>query len=190
MVYRAVGGCGVNNRVAVVIKDLHLPISEEDAVLVLYKKGFMLLKVDMIKCARQCINSSRYRRGARPSEAPGFVDCSSFTKWLYGKRGIWLPRRSIQQSEMGEAVGLKNVIEGHVGIVTAEKTIIHAANSKQHVIETPIDDFVGENKFRCARRYMPKNSKVLTLQTPFMREVETSDDVRWIILQTLPGFSL
>src|SRR3989338_7221928 len=118
MVYRAVGGCGVNNRVAVVIKDLHLPISEEDAVLVLYKKGFMLLKVDMIKCARQCINSSRYRRGARPSEAPGFVDCSSFTKWLYGKRGIWLPRRSIQQSEMGEAVGLKNVIEVDLIFVT------------------------------------------------------------------------
>lgn len=202
MEYRAVG-----NRCAVILDSLHLPISRKEILTALKDKDFALVEVDIISLARQCIATSRYRRGARPSEAPAIVDCSSFIKWLYGQRGIWLPRRSIQQRELGEAVNLDELVAGdvvfvsgwidyyqddpvdgvgHVGIATGDRTIIHAANKKAGIIESPLEKFVGKNEFRGARRYLPRNAEVLTFETPGKREVEIADDFRWIILQSLP----
>jgi cell wall-associated NlpC family hydrolase len=202
MEYRAVG-----NRVAVSLDSLHLPISHEETLAMLTKKDFTLVEVDIIALARQCIGVSQYRRGANPSEAPVIVDCSSFMKWLYAQRGIWLPRRSIQQREYGKVVNLNELVAGdlvfasgrisyhhhdpadgvgHVGIATDDGTIIHAANKKANVIETLLDEFVGKTKFRGARRYIPKDVNVLTFETPADRYVEIADDLRWIIQQSLP----
>ena len=75
---------------------------------------------------------------------------------------------------------------GHVGIATENNTVIHAGNSKVGVVETSLDKFVGKNKFRGARRYIPKNCEITTLETPVGREVEIADDIRWIVLQSLP----
>ena len=203
MEYRAVG-----SRCAVILDSLHLPISREEALAILNHKGFVLVEVDIIALARQCIGISQYRRGARPSEAPLVVDCSSFIKWLYAQRGIWLPRRSIQQRELGEVVNLDELVAGdavfisgridyyhddpangvgHVGIATGYGTVVHAADRKVNVVESPLDKFVGEAKFRGARRYIPQNVEVLTFETPLNREVEVADDIKWIILQQLPG---
>ena len=202
MEYRAVG-----NRCAVILDSLHLPISREETLITLSHKGFTLIEVDIITLARQCIGTSQYRRGAKPSEAPAIVDCSSFMKWLYAMRGIWLPRRSIQQRELGEAINLDELVAGdvvfvsgwidyyhddpangvgHVGIATGDGTAIHAADRKANVVETPLDKFVGKTKFRGARRYIPKDVEILTFETPLNREVEIADDIRWIILQSLP----
>lgn len=201
MEYRAVG-----NRIAVDLNTLGLPISHHEALRILYDKGFKIIEVDLISLARQCIGRSRYCRGVRPSEAPAIIDCSSFVKWLYGMRGIWLPRRSIQQRELGEAVGLDKLIAGdlifvsgwvnyydddpangvgHVGIATGDNTVIHAANKKVNVVESALDKFVGKNKFRGARRYVPKDQEIITLEFPAERELEIVDDIKWIILQTL-----
>lgn len=202
MEYRA-----VENRCAVILDSLRLPISREDTLTTLSRKGFVLVEVDIIGLARQCVSTSQYRRGAGSSEAPAIVDCSSFIKWLYAQRGIWLPRRSIQQRELGEAVDLDKIVAGdvvfvsgwidyyhddptngvgHVGIATGVGTVVHAANRKVNVAETPLDKFVGKTKFRGARRYIPKDVEVLTLKTPAEREVEIADDIRWIVLQSLP----
>lgn len=201
MQYRA-----VENRCAAVLDSFRLPISHEEILAILKRNGFGAVAVDVLSLARQCICTSQYRRGARLYEAPGVVDCSSLIKWLYAKRGIWLPRRSIQQREFGEPVNLNEVIAGdvvfvsgkidyydenpadgvgHVGVATGEGTIIHAANSRVNVIESSITSFAGENKFRGARRYIPKDAEVITFETPPKRDVETADDIRWIVLQSL-----
>jgi len=201
MEYRAVG-----NRCAVNLDSLLLPVSRNEAICVLGKKGFRIVQVDIVLLARQCVGASRYRRGARLFEAPAVVDCSSFVKWLYAQRGIWLPRRSVQQRELGEEVALAEIVPGdlvfasgridyyrdnpqdgvgHVGIATGDKTVIHAANSREHVIENPLAAFAEEKKFRGVRRYIANGADVLTLETPAGREVEVADDIRWIILQTL-----
>lgn len=202
MEYRAVG-----NRCAVILNSLCLPSSREETLNMLNHKGFALVEVDIVALARQCVGTSQYRRGARLFEAPVIVDCSSFIKWLYAQRGIWLPRRSIQQRELGEAVNLDELVAGdvvfvsgwidyyyddpangvgHVGIATGDGTVVHAADRKANVVETPLDKFVGKTKFRGARRYVSKDVEVLTLETPLNREVEIADDIRWIILQSLP----
>src|SRR3989344_7566935 len=201
MEYRAVG-----NRCAVALNSLRLPVSRKETLTILGNKGFALIEVDIIALARQCIGTSQYRRGARLFEAPVIVDCSSFIKWLYARRGIWLPRRSIQQRKLGESINLGELVAGdvvfvsgridyyyddpsdgvgHVGICTGDGTIIHAADSKINVVETSIEEFVGKNKFRGARRYVPKGTEVFTLETPFHRQVEIADDIRWIILQSV-----
>lgn len=197
---------GVGNRCAVDLNSLRLPISREMALSILTSKNFRILTCDSITLARSCIGISRYRRGARLCEAPQVVDCSSFVKWIYGQRGVWLPRRSIQQRELGEAIGLDEVIAGdivfvsgrtdyffndpadgvgHVGIVTGDNTVIHAANRKVGIIESSIQKFVDKDKFRGARRYIPKDKEVITLEVPIEREVEIADDIRWIVLQSL-----
>lgn len=201
MEYRAVG-----NRCAVDINALGLPISNAQVLSILVGQGFKVIEVDLIVLARQCVDGSLYRRGARPTEAPGVVDCSSLTKWLYGQRGICLPRRSIQQRELGQVINSDELVVGdlifvsglidyyyhdpadgvgHVGIVTADGSIIHAANKKANVVEVPLDKFIDKNGFRGARRYFPKEGEVLTLETPPEREVEIADDIKWIVLQTL-----
>lgn len=202
MQYRA-----VSNRCAVHLPWLNLPISDTEALEILESKGFSVLDVDLIKLARGCIHTSTYRRGAKPSEAPTVVDCSSFIKWLYGQRGIWLPRRSIQQRELGtpvpiDDVGVGDVVfvsgrvnyydtdpedgVGHVGIATRENTIIHAASPDVHVVESSFASFIGKAEFRGVRRYIPIDKCVLTLETPPERCVEIADDLRWIVLQSLP----
>lgn len=201
MEYRATG-----NRCAIVLSSLNLPISNYETLKILEKKGFEKIEVDIIELARQCIGKSEYQRGVKISEAPAVLDCSSFMKYLYAQLGIWIPRRSIQQRELGEVIKLEKVQAGdlifvsgyidyyinnpldgvgHVGIVTNTNTVIHAANKKNGIIESSINNFIGENKFRGARRYIPNGINVTTLIIPSNRDVEFSDDLRWIVLQNL-----
>ena len=202
MEYRA-----VNNRCALILDSMNLPISHQEALEILAKKKFKILEIDLIRLARQCIQTSIYRRGAKLSEAPAVVDCSSFMKWLYAQCGIWLPRRSIQQREYGETIPLHEIIRndlifvsghinyyydnpangiGHVGIFTGEGTVIHAANKRLGVIETSLQNFTDEEKFRGVCRYIPRKLSTLIMETPLDLNVETADDIKWIILQSLP----
>lgn len=183
-----------------------LPMPERDVMRILSLEGFREVEVDLVARARSRIGASRYRRGARMVEAPGVVDCSSFVKWLYAERGIWIPRRSIQQRKTGvevppdecragDLVFSRGALErrdgdadgvGHVALATGEGTVIHAANTGAGVIESPLEGLTADGVFRGIRRIIPSGSRVVTLSCPMSWEVETSDDVRWIILQSLP----
>ncbi len=200
--YRAVG-----NRCAVELDSLELPLSHDEILKRLQEEGFNLIHVDIISLARRCVVTSSYERGAPLFKAPTVMDCSSFIKWLYGQRGIWLPRRSIQQREMGEKVEMKSMIAGdvifttgiknyhftdpadgvgHVGIYAGEGTVVQAVNKKFNIKESSLERFLSDCEFRGVRRYIPQGKVVLTFETPLRREIETSDDLRWIIFQSLP----
>ena len=193
-----------NSRCAIILKNLE-PIPEETIITILQKRGLEIIDIDIISIARKCIGESKYLRGAKLSQAPNFFDCSSFVKWLYSYKGVWLPRRSIQQRQLGEVVEINQLTAGdvvfssgrinyyledqtdsvgHEGIYTGQGTIIHAANAKSGIIESPIEKFIGKN-FRGARRYFPKDKKAITCQIPAELEIEGDDDIKWIILQSL-----
>jgi len=117
-----------------------------------------------------------------------------------------LPRRTIQQREIGNSIELSHLTAGdllfvtgytkyfidnssddvgHVAIATGEGNIIHAIYRSigKGIFEHSIDFFLNVKEFRGARRVI--SSKIVTFITPPNREVETSDDVKWIILQNL-----
>lgn len=194
----------VENRVGLFLEDLNLPFGEVELNSRLHVKGFKKVEVNLLSLAKFCITSSVYKRGAKASLAPSVVDCSSFVKWLYGMKGVWLPRRTIQQREMGKKVYLNELVEGdlvfttgrinyfhsdpedgvgHVGIYTGNGSVIHAANSKKHVMEVSLEKFAPMYDFRGARRYIPLGRNFVTLICPEEREVECADDVRWVLLQ-------
>lgn len=199
MHYRTVG-----NRCAVHFQDLHLPVSDQDALRILERIGIRSVEVDLIAIARSIVGKATYKRGAHTEDAPHTFDCSSFIKWLYCQKGIWLPRRSIQQREFGDHVVSKNMQAGdlvftsgrinyyhndpddgvgHVGIATNNNTVIHAASTRRGIIESPYSAFVRKG-LRGIKRIIPLHKKVYTLEFS-KRDIEWSDDVRWIILQHL-----
>ncbi len=162
--------------------------------------------------ARSLVGRVTYRRGVRFREASRIVDCSSFVKWIYGQRGIWIPRRSIQQlwyhgnsgyriecieelcaGDLVFASGFRDYYEdgaaggvGHVGLVTDTATVIHAANRSVGVIESPLAAYTAHDCFRGGRRLAPHDWDVVTLQLPPHRDVECTDDFRWMLYQQLP----
>lgn len=199
----------VHDRCSVDFSSLSLPFSQEEAITRLAAKGCRVLKTEtIVQIARSCIGVSRYRRGARMAEAPHIFDCSSFVKWLYGQQGIWLPRRTIQQIHCGTTIDLPAVAAndvifttgainyyhqdpaqgvGHAGIATGEGTVIHAANAKAGVVETSLEPFLFPRgtKLRGIRRYIINAACTVVLKTPPSLEVESSDDLYWILLSSL-----
>lgn len=177
----------------------------ERAAAVLESKGFRRLEVDLLALARSCIGSSRFVKRVNPAFAPEAVNCSSFTRWLFGQRGIWLPRLCVQQRPMGRAVGPQEASAGdllfttahfnlyaddpsdgvgHVGIVTERRTVIHAKGRKSGVVEEGLDKFLAPEKFRGLRRLIEPGHDVRTFEIPPSAFVETSDDIRWMVIRS------
>ncbi len=53
-----------------------------------------------------------YKFGAKSSEAPRLMDCSSFTQYVFKQHGVTLPRDSRQQSSVGTRVAKSQMIAG------------------------------------------------------------------------------
>lgn len=198
----------VGNRCAINPNDWGLTVSREKVFSILRQLKFEIIgPPDIVGTARSLIGKAKYCRAARPSEAPDKVDCTSMIKWVYGQWGIWLPRRSVQQREFGQQICFRDLRPGdlvftkglisyylddpkngvgHAGIVTEKRTVIHAAGKKTGVSEIPLKLFLNVNNYRGVRRIIPKNSRPVTVIVPADREIETADDIRWIVVQSLP----
>ncbi len=194
MRYMAVG-----DRCAVHLQDIGLPMKDEEMVKRLRQLGLIEVRVDIVSIARACIGQSRYRLGSNPNEAPGIVDCSSFMKWLYAQRGIWIPRFSVQQYLEGMAYseaerkagdlafthGRQDFYHdevpegiGHVGLCTNEGTVIHA--TQEGVVESSYASFVRKEAFGIRRIVLSESVQTFITTSQC---VESSDDFRWIILK-------
>ena len=56
-------------------------------------------------------------------------------------------------------------------------------NQARNIVETPLEKFIAEDKLRDIRRYIPLTADCLTLKTPKNREIETADDIYWVLFQ-------
>lgn len=95
-------------------------------------------------------------------------DCSGFTKYVYKKNGINLPRRAIAQSKYGKYVSRKNLQQGdliffdtskhrrgyvnHVGIYLGNGKFIHASSAKKKVVITSLNKKFYSQRYKGARR--------------------------------------
>ncbi|HOY56458.1 MAG TPA: C40 family peptidase [bacterium] len=92
---------------------------------------------------------SPYQLGAT---GPNGYDCSGFTKTIYGRCGVDIPRSSSSQSTMGRPVSRQDLQpgdlvcwSGHVGIyagrdMTSREVVIHANSTDQKVSISYMDD--------------------------------------------------
>jgi cell wall-associated NlpC family hydrolase len=104
----------------------------------------------------------RYRYGA--SGERGF-DCSGFTSYVYGKKGVSLPHNAAEQFEHGRRVAKSDLKPGdlvffhttrrsisHVGIYVGDGKFVHASSAGGRVRVDSLNSGYYSNRFRGARR--------------------------------------
>ena len=127
-------------------------------------------KLDSAKCKKITADAKkklgkRYVWGA--SGTKNTYDCSSFTKYVYGKNGISIPRTSINQSKYGKYVKRADLKKGdliffdtskrrkgyvnHVGIYLGNNKFIHASSAKKKVVVSNLSRFYAK-RYKGARR--------------------------------------
>ena len=85
---------------------------------------------------------------------PAGFDCSGFTRWVFAEAlGMELPRTAAEQSALGEAVSLDDLLPGdllfwgsgsgvyHVGIYAGDGEYIHASTGGGRVMRATFDYF-------------------------------------------------
>ena len=108
------------------------------------------------------------------ANGPSAFDCSGFTKYVFKKNGISLPRYSGHQANIGEKIKYENLEKGdlvffdtekkfthkvnHVGIFIGNNKFIHASSAKKKVVITSFTKKkFYKNKFLHARRVVNNN---------------------------------
>lgn len=113
----------------------------------------------------------KYEFGAAPYPQSGTFDCSSYTRYLYGRHGISLPRTSRAQGKLGNSVSRSslrvgdllffyvpgrfktNKTVGHVGIYIGNKNMINSSPlPKDGVQIINIDKAYWKETFLFAKR--------------------------------------
>lgn len=109
------------------------------------------------------------------------MDCSGYTKYVYKKVGITIPRTAYEQSKIGHEVSLQDLKKGdllffltdkkrgipitHVGIYLDHGKFIHAASTKKGIIISNLKGYY-KKAFRLAKRVI--TSSPATSESFFM----------------------
>ena len=108
------------------------------------------------------------------ANGPSAFDCSGFTKYVFKKNGIMLPRHSSSQATIGKKINFSELQKGdlvffdttkkftkkvnHVGIFIGHNKFIHASSGAKKVMITSFSKKkFYKNKFLYARRVINNN---------------------------------
>jgi hypothetical protein len=99
------------------------------------------------------------------AEGPGSFDCSGLTQFVFGEYGIDLPRRAINQSQVGDRVGrlrrgdlvffasdTRRSLVTHVGIYEGNGVMIDASQRYGRVRRDSLSENYWADRFMFARR--------------------------------------
>jgi len=120
-----------------------------------YRKNIYIEKVAKRYLGKRYVWGGNGRRG---------YDCSSFTKAVYKKNGIKLPRNSWKQARVGKKVSRKNLRKGdliffnsrkqkrinHVGIYLGHGRFIHASSFHKRIVISKFKEY--KRYFKWGRR--------------------------------------
>jgi len=189
---------------------MNAKLSDAYVLELLMEKGYRPLKIDVIEEARKCLKKS-YRRGASLRLAPDVFDCSGLMSYVFAKKGVRLPRFAIDQLHLGPGHSVARLEDtqagdliftrgirglywddskrraGHVGLVTNDGTIIHAATTKRGVVEDRLEAFFARRRFAGARRPIPVEAmdEIVTLECPIDADIDSSQTIRWVVLSSI-----
>ena len=122
-----------------------------------------LSKADAIEQVAKSLIGTDYQYGAN---GPYQYDCSSFTKYVFSKNGITLPRVSKDQAKVGEYIPANRLQKGdliffdskkssevsHVGIYLSRGNFIHASSAKDQVTISNLSSNYYRKHFKWGRR--------------------------------------
>ena len=111
------------------------------------------------------------------ANGPSAFDCSGFTKYVFNKNGITLPRHSSRQAMIGEKIKFSELQKGdlvffdttkafkhrvnHVGIYIGNHQFIHASSGGKKVMITSFNKKkFYKNKFLYARRVINEHKNI------------------------------
>ncbi|MBD3795007.1 MAG: C40 family peptidase [Epsilonproteobacteria bacterium] len=97
---------------------------------------------------------------------PNAYDCSGYTSYVYGQKGIFLPRVAKEQAMVGNFVDKNRIVRGdllffdsksnpeisHVGIYLGDGTFVHASSAQHKVTISPLEGYYKE-RLKVARRH-------------------------------------
>lgn len=98
------------------------------------------------------------------ANGPYAFDCSGFTKYVYAKQGITLPRVSREQAQVGQYVPRANLRKGdliffskqgvvnHTGIYLGQNRFIHASSVGKGVVISSLNEPYYDSHFTLGRR--------------------------------------
>ena len=108
------------------------------------------------------LRGSPYREGG---DSPDGFDCSGFTRYVFARHGIPLPRLAADQYHAGTAVSLEDLVAGdlvffetiapgpsHVGVAISGAAFVHAPNSRGEVRVERLSSSYWAERYVGARR--------------------------------------
>jgi len=121
------------------------------------------------------------------AEGPGSFDCSGLTQYVYGKAGVELPRRAIDQSRVGDttrrlrrgdllffASDKRRSLVTHVGIYEGDGVMIDASQRHGRVRRDELDEPFWTERFMFARRITDVDTR--TVRVPPERPSSRTSD--------------
>ena len=105
-------------------------------------------------------------------EGPRSFDCSGLTYYSFGSMNLWLPRRTVEQAQMGKTVSINELQYGdliffdtrrrssgkinHVGIYVGKNRFKHASSSRNRVITTSLNKPYYRQRVVTCKRVIPE----------------------------------
>ena len=125
------------------------------------------------------------------ANGPSAFDCSGFTKYVYKKNGITLPRYSGHQANVGTKIAYNELQKGdlvffdtakgfhkkvnHVGIYIGDNKFIHASSARKQVMITSFSQKkFYKNRFLHGRRIINSDSSFASYSTNNLDTVHTN----------------
>lgn len=127
------------------------------------------------KIAQEAITYLGYKY-AYGGNGPYYFDCSGFVQYIMKQCKYKVGRTVLAQKEDGEKISKKNLLPGdivlfkntytsgysHSGIYIGDNKFIHAANSRQGVIISSLNENYYKTRFACGVRIWVQNEILIT----------------------------
>lgn len=120
-----------------------------------YSEGFKLNKKNFSTYVEKLAKSKLGKRYKWGGNGPYAYDCSGFTKEVFAKSGIKIPRLSKKQARIGKKVSKRHLRKGdliffndkkssrvsHVGIYLGHGKFIHASRFHKRIVISPLREY-------------------------------------------------
>jgi len=131
-----------------------------------YRKGWMFSDSDrdrIVRTAKRYIGV-KYKHGGT---TPGGFDCSGYTKYVYKKAGLTIPRTTQKQYNQGKRVRLRDAGPGdlvffntsgrgisHVGVYVGNFRFLHAPRTGKKISYASLKNRYWKRKYKGAVSYL------------------------------------